>query len=160
MKSTDTQSLIKANFRLAKVLVIEDNDDHWLFIKQAIQQSLSEVTPVRVATSEQALALLNEWHHQEWEVPKLILLDLYLPDSKDGWALLEQIKRLPSPLNQVRIVMLSSSESTADILKAYQMGIASYTVKPMNFPDWVTYFQELRAYWWETVSLPPTHYSC
>lgn len=160
MKVSDTHSLIKANFRLAKVLVVEDNDDHWLLISQAMQQSLPEVTPIRVATPEQALSLLNEWRYQEWEVPKLILLDLYLPDRADGWALLEQIKRMPSPLDQIRIVMLSSSEMAADILKAYQLGISSYTVKPMNFPDWLTFFQELRAYWWETVSLPPTHYSC
>ncbi|GAB4016730.1 response regulator [Spirosoma sp. KCTC 42546] len=159
MKVNDTHSIIKANFRLAKVLIVEDNEDHWLLIKQAMQQVLPEVTPVRVATPGLALTLLNEWQYQEWEVPKLILLDLYLPESEDGWALLEQIKRMPSPLDQVRIVMLSSSEVPVDILKAYQLGISSYTVKPTNFPDWLTFFQELRAYWWETVSLPPTHYS-
>ncbi|MVM38095.1 response regulator [Spirosoma sp. HMF3257] len=159
MKTNDAHSLIKANFKLAKVLIVEDNDDHWILIKQAMQQCLSEVTPVRVATPEQALTLLNEWHYQEWEIPKLILLDLYLPTIQAGWELLEQIKKMPSPLNQIRIVMLSSSEVPSDILKAYQLGVSSYLVKPASFADWVTYFQELRAYWWETVSLPPTQYS-
>ncbi|QMW03961.1 response regulator [Spirosoma foliorum] len=159
MKSNDPHSLIKANFRFAKILVIEDNDDHWLLTRQAMEQSLPEVTLVRVATPIQAMTLLNEWHYQEWEIPKLILLDLYLPSSEDGWTLLKQIKQMPSPINQIRIVMLSSSEDKADIVKAYQLGVSSYLVKPTTFSDWLFYFQELRAYWWETVSLPPTHYS-
>ncbi|MVM28696.1 response regulator [Spirosoma sp. HMF4905] len=159
MKNNDIHSLIKANFRLAKVLVVDDNDDHWLLIKQAMQQCLPEVIPVRAATPEQAIILLNEWRYQEWEIPKLILLDLYLPDNKDGWALLEQIKQMPAPLNQIRIVMLSSSEAASDILKAYKLGVSSYLIKPNKFSDWLTYFRELRTYWWETVSLPPTNYS-
>ena len=159
MKKNEDQLTTRANFRLAKVLIIEDNDDHWYLIKQAMQQIIPEVKPVRAATSQQALSLLNEWRYEEWEVPKLILMDLYLPYSDDGWKLLAQIKAMPSPFQQIRIVMLSSSETTADIAKGYQLGITSYLVKPVIFADWLTYFRELRAYWWETVSLPVTQYT-
>jgi CheY-like chemotaxis protein len=159
MKSNDDQSRIKANFRRAKVLIIEDNEDQWVLIKRAMQQCISEVTPVRVATPAQALALLKEWESQEWEIPKLILLDLYLPESTDGWGLLQQIKNMPAPFKQIPIVMLSSSSVSTDIRKGYELGISSYVVKPIDYSEWITYIQELRAYWWETVSLPPLHYS-
>ena len=159
MKKNEDQLTSRANFVLAKVLIVEDNDDHWYLIQQAMQQIIPEVKPVRAATPQQALSLLNEWRYQEWEVPKLILMDLYLPYSDDGWQLLEQIKAMPSPFQQIRIVMLSSSEITADIVKGYQLGITSYLVKPVIFADWLTYFRELRAYWWETVSLPVTQYT-
>jgi CheY-like chemotaxis protein len=158
MKNNIDQAKIKANFKLAKILVVDDSDDHWRLIQKAIQQVLAEVTSERAASPAQALTLLEEWQYQEWEVPKQILLDLYMPEAEDGWGLLRQIKSMPAPISQVPIVMLSSSTSSADIMKAYELGVSSYLVKPNNFEDWLTYFQELRTYWWETVSLPLLQY--
>ena len=156
--SKDHESL-KANFKRAKVLVVEDSDDHWTLIKNAMQQCLSEVTPVRVATPALAMVLLTDWSTQEWEIPKLIFQDLYLPNRTDGWQLLQQIKAMPFPCNQVPVILLSSSDARADIEEAYQRGSSSYLVKPLNFEGWLAYFQEVRSYWWETVTLPPIRFS-
>ena len=150
---------IKANFNRAKVLIVEDNDDHWTLMKNAMQQCLPEVTPVRVDTPAQALALLNDWSTQEWEIPKLIFQDLYLPDRTDGWYLLQQIKNMPFPCNQIPVVILSSSNDRTDIEEAYQRGSSSYLIKPSTFAGWLAYFQEVRSYWWETVTLPPVRFS-
>ena len=160
MKSTDGcgNQESKANFRRAKVLIVEDNDDQWLLIKKAMKQILPEVINVRVSEPAQALVLLEAWQTQEWEIPKMIILDLYLPENKDGWNLLQQIKSMPSPFNRIPIVMLSSSVSQTDIRTAYEFGASSYLVKPVIFQAWLTYFQELRTYWWETVTLPPLQY--
>ena len=92
-------------------------------------------------------------------MPKLIILDLYLPKRADGLELLRQIKALPSPCNQLPVVMLSSSSDRTDISQSYQYGGSSYLVKPTDFEAWLTYFQELRTYWWETVTLPPLQFS-
>ena len=158
MKSNDGYRDNKANFKRAKVLIVEDNDDQWLLIQKAMKEVLPEVATVRVSVPVQALVLLEEWETQEWEIPKMILLDLYLPENKDGWDLLQQIKSLPSPFNRIPIVMLSASVSQTDIKTAYEFGVSSYLVKPVDFQDWLTYFQELRTYWWETVTLPPLQY--
>lgn len=159
MKSNNEQVKIKANFNLAKVLVVDDSDDHWHLIQKSLKACLPEVKSVRAATPQQALNLLNEWETQEWELPKQILLDLYMPDRKDGWGLLKQIKAMPAPLNQIPIVMLSSSTDNYDILKAYQLGVSSYLVKPASYEEWLAYFQELRTYWWETTTLPPLQFT-
>lgn len=159
MKSKSDQAKIKANFIQAKVLVIDDSDDHWLLIRKAMQTCLSEVTVVRAATVEQALDWLSDWQTQEWEVPKLILQDLYIPERENGWALLKAIKEMPAPLNQIPIIMLSASMSSHDIMDAYKLGVSSYLTKPNTYEEWIAYFQELRAYWWETVSLPPLQFS-
>ncbi|GAB4054337.1 response regulator [Spirosoma litoris] len=158
MKSNDDYLQNKANFRRAKVLAIEDNDDQWLVIQKAITEILPELTTVRVSAPAQALTLLEEWQTQEWEIPKLILLDLYLPQDSDGWDLLQQIKNMPPPFNRIPIVMLSSSMSKTNIRTAYELGISSYLVKPIDFQEWLSYFRELRTYWWETVTLPPLQY--
>ena len=158
MKRDKDQSGIKTNFRQANVLVIEDNNDHWVIIKQAMQAGLPEVRPVWASTPQQAISLLEACHNQEWDLPQLIFQDLYLPERRDGWALLRHIKAMPAPYNQIPIVMLSSSVTNADITEAYQFGISSYLVKPTGFEEWIAYFQDLRTYWWETVTLPPLQY--
>ncbi|CAN5380110.1 response regulator [soil metagenome] len=158
MKSTDGYQESKANFRRAKMLVIEDNNDQWLLIQKAMQDVLPEVATVRVSEPAQAIFLLEEWQTQEWEIPKMILMDLYMPENTDGWNLLQQIKRMPSPFDRIPIVMLSASVSKSDIRTAYEFGVSSYLVKPIDFHDWIAYFQELRTYWWETVTLPPLQY--
>ena len=157
-KGKDSYLLNKANFERAKVLVVEDNDDQWVFIQKAMREVLPEVSTIRVASPGEALVLLKEWQDQEWEIPKLILLDLYLPTNSDGWTLLRHIKAMPTPLNQIPIMMLSASVSKVDITTAYELGASSYLVKPVGFPEWLMYFQELRTYWWETVTLPPLQY--
>ena len=146
------------NFKNAKVLIVEDSDDQWLIMQQVMRQCISEVTAQRVATIEEALMFLQEWRYQEWEIPKLILLDLYLPNNSDGRQLLKQIRAMSTPISQIPIVMLTSSKDRTDIEEAYQLGISAYMVKPVEFADWLTFFRQLRIYWWETVTLPPTQY--
>jgi len=124
-----------------------------------MQQCLSEVTPIWFSTAEEALVFLTDCNIQEWEMPKLILQDLYMPDRIDGWELLQRIKALPSPCNQIPVVILSSSNDRTDIAESYQLGSSSYIIKPMDFDGWLSYFQELRMYWWETVTLPPLQFS-
>jgi CheY-like chemotaxis protein len=159
MKNNHEKSKIKANFSQANVLVTDDNDDHWVMIQKAMQECLPEITPIRSASPQQTLTLLNEWRHQEWEIPKLMLLDLYMPNREDGLNLLRQIKDMPAPLNQIPIVMLSSSAMSSDVMEAYRLGVSSYLVKPTTFDQWLAYFRELRAYWWETTTLPPLHFT-
>lgn len=142
-----------ANSKLVRILVVEDNTDHWLFIEKAIQSCFSNVTATRVASSEKALTLLENWTLEGWEMPRLILLDLYLPTREAGLALLHDIKALPR-CYRTPIVMLSHSNMRADIVEAYQSGISSYCVKPTSLKGWMGLFESLRVYWLETVTLP------
>lgn len=148
-----------ANFSNANLLIVEDNDDHWCIMHKAMQLCLSEVKVQRVVTPKQAVGLLQDLHYQEWGIPKLILLDLYLPKRTDGLELVKQIRAMASPISKIPIVMLTHSADHIDIKEAYQLGISAYLVKPTAFADWLTSFGQMRTYWWETVTLPPLHYS-
>jgi CheY-like chemotaxis protein len=154
MTYTHTKETLKANFSRASILIVEDNDDYWMLIQRALLQILPEVRPIRAANREQAYKLLNEWSVDEWDMPKLVLLDLYLPERNEGFQVLAHIRELAAPCNQVPVVMLSSSDVPADITEAYQRGSSSYLVKPSAYSDWLDYFKQLRSYWWETVTLP------
>lgn len=82
------------------------------------------------------------------------MLDLYLPNRENGWRLLEQIKSTTGALSKIPVVLFSSSNSQSDIAEAYDRGCSSYLVKPTRTDNWVAYFQMLRTYWWEAVTLP------
>lgn len=138
-----------------RLLVVEDSDDQWQLTRRAFEQVLPEAQVVRAATDNEALAYLTHCLAQEeWTFPKLVLLDLYLPRRENSWRVLESIRTLPAPLNRVPVVMLSSSEEPDDIREAYQNGCTSYMVKPLAFGQWLTYFESLKSFWWDTASLP------
>ena len=152
--SSNRDSTSRGNFKNARLLIIEDNPDHAVFIHNAVRQCLPEVKLVLVTTEEEALAYLSHCQLEEWDVPKLILLDLYLPERQNAWRLLERIKTMPAALSKIPVVLLSYSTSRSDITEAYERGCSSYLVKPDKYDDWLTYFRTLRTYWWETVTLP------
>ena len=154
-----TNPALRDNFRNANLLLIEDNPDHGKLMKDSIAQCLPEVKTALVSSEAEALLFLNQCRTEEWNYPKLILLDLYMPDRQHGWHLLEQIKAMPAAMGKIPVVLLSSSSNKQDIVEAYQRGCSSYLVKPRLAADWLHYFQSLRTYWWETVTLPKVEIS-
>ena len=145
---------LKQNFRHAKVLIIDNDPDHLVLIERAMKKALPEVEPITASSEEQAFTYLNNCMLRETRLPKLILLDLYVPTREDAWRILHRIKNLPEPLSTIPVVLLSSSDHKEDILEGYKNGASSYLVKPVSAQEWQARFQMLRTYWWETVLLP------
>ena len=86
--------------------------------------------------------------------PKLILLDLYLPRREDGWRLLGWFKNKDGALHRIPVVVLSNSTDQADVRTAYEQGVTSFLIKPLDYDHWLDYFRTLKQYWWDTVTLP------
>jgi CheY-like chemotaxis protein len=145
---------VNSNYKQASVLIVEDNDDQWLVMRQALQLGLPEVKAKRVTSADEALCVLREGYREIFELPRLIFLDLYLPGKQDGLALHSDIKELGAPFTHIPVVMFSSSEDRHDICQAYQNGISSYLVKPTTVEGWIEFFKQVRAYWWDTARLP------
>lgn len=151
---SNSESNVRDNFKNAKLLIVEDNADHSFIIQGALQRSIPEVKAIFVTNEEEALSYLNRCLTEEWEIPKLVLLDLYLPDRQSGWRVLAGIRDLPTALAKIPVVLFSHSSHHDDILESYRRGCSSYIAKPSLPTDWQDYFQVLRSYWWETVTLP------
>jgi CheY-like chemotaxis protein len=122
------------------ILVVDDNPDHWLLIRWALLERFAEVDPVWVANREEAMAHLATTKN----LPRLILLDLYLPTRQIGWSLLEIIKSHDQYKN-IPIVTLSSSDNPADIVQSYQLRVNSYIVKPNSYQEWLSCFAQLTS---------------
>ncbi len=148
------QATIRRNFKGAKILLIEDNPDHCALIRIGLKACMPEVELLIAATHEEAQQLLTECSNARILLPRLILLDLYLPNREDGLQLVQFLKDTASTYRLIPITLLSQSESAEDIQLGYDAGANSYIIKPTNYPQWLTYFESLRQYWWHTVTLP------
>jgi two-component system response regulator len=84
--------------------------------------------------------------------PKVVLLDLKLP-KLDGLEVLRAIKA-DERVCRILVVIITSSHEDPDIQSAYEMGVNSYVVKPVNFDAFVEAVSHLGLYWL-LVNQPP-----
>jgi two-component system, response regulator len=84
--------------------------------------------------------------------PGVILLDLNMP-KKDGREALAEIKADPT-LQNIPIIILTTSKQEEDILRSYQLHANSYITKPVTFDALVRVVSALGRYWLEIVELP------
>ena len=85
-------------------------------------------------------------------LPGMILLDLNMP-RKDGREALQEIKADPR-LRSIPVVILTTSKAEEDILRAYDLGVNSFILKPVTFDSLVEITRTLSKYWFEVVELP------
>lgn len=137
------------------ILIVEDNADQQVLIGRALNQSFPKSTLVFSDTAPQALAYLQDSLTRQAPLIRLVLLDIYLPEPEPGWQLLATI-RTDYPL--LPVVIFSSHQNPEDVKRAYQMRVHSFLAKPQTIDEWTHYFDTLRIYWLETVTLPPARY--
>ena len=63
--------------------------------------------------------------------PAVLLLDLKLP-KVDGLEVLKTVRET-TELRRIPVVMLTSSREEPDLMKAYELGVNAYVVKPVEF---------------------------
>ena len=126
------------------ILLVEDNPvDLDLTLRAFAQQNLTN--QIRVARDgEEALAFIPKWEKGE-PLPVVILLDLKLP-KVNGLEVLQIIKNHPA-FKTIPVVILTTSEESADVKSAYQLGANSYIVKPVDFDKFIEVAKQIELYW-------------
>lgn len=77
--------------------------------------------------------------------PRLVLLDLKLP-KVNGLEVLRAIKS-DERTRTIPVVVLTSSSENRDIAEAYQLGVNSYIVKPVDFKQFDDAIRQVGLYW-------------
>lgn len=134
----------------ATILLAEDETNDVFLMRRAFEKAkLLHPLPV-VSDGAEAISYLSGEgryaNRQEFPLPTLLLLDLKLP-RRSGLEVLEWIRRQPSPLRRLPVVILSSSQQTIDINRAYELGANSYLVKPVDFAGLLELVKALEMYW-------------
>lgn len=123
------------------ILLVEDNPNDVLITKKAWEKGKIKNELIVAGSGEEALKFLRE----RSPVPCLVLLDLKMP-KMSGFQVLEAIKK-DENLKKLPVIVLTSSENSEDINKAYDLGCNSYIIKPVNFMNFIATVIDIDRYW-------------
>ena len=119
------------------ILLVEDNPDDVRLAEEVLREGNIPGQLYVAGDGEEALEYLHRrGRFTSAARPDLILLDLKLP-RLDGHGLLAEIRRDPA-LCRIPVVVLTSSSSARDILRAQELRCSCYVAKPSGideFPD-------------------------
>jgi len=131
------------------ILLVEDDPNDIILIKRAFEKA-NITNPLQVVEDgEEAISYLTGkglyGDRVKYPLPMLLLLDLKMP-RKSGHEVLEWLRRQPM-LKRLTVVVLTSSQQSSDINRAYDLGANSYLVKPVTFDALVEMVKGLNFYW-------------
>lgn len=140
------------------LLVIEDSDEDFATIERLIQKQDVQPGPVyRCKDGDEALDFLYRLGSYADPAssprPATILLDLNLPGT-DGRHLLRQLKQ-DKTLQEIPIVVFSTSDNPADVEYCYRSGANGYLIKPIDLAALKRIIEAFIEYWLG-VNRPPS----
>jgi CheY-like chemotaxis protein len=128
------------------ILLVEDNPMDLDLTLQAIEEHQVPNPVVTCRDGEEAIRYIDAHQHAtDAEVPILVLLDLRLPKI-DGMDVLRHARTHPV-WKQVPIVVLTTSDENTYIAAAYERGVSSYIVKPVDFVKFIDVVKNIKTYW-------------
>ncbi len=144
-----------ADLRSIQILLVEDDPGDTLLITDALEHHKVRNQIICVTDGFKALDHL----HRRGEFanarrPDLILLDLNLP-RMDGRELLAIIKR-DEALRTIPVVVLTTSDAEADVLRSYQLHANAYVVKPVDFDRLMDIVRQIDEFFLTVAKLPRT----
>ena len=135
------------------LLIVEDCQSQLELIKEALNYASKSYKLHSVHNGEEALNFLYRKHHyHQAPRPDVIILDLNLPRI-NGTELLTKIKG-DFHLKTIPIVVFTTSDCPADILKTYRLQANSYVVKPHDVEQFFTFVQAIENFWLRIATLP------
>jgi chemotaxis family two-component system response regulator Rcp1 len=136
-----------------EILLVEDSPGDIRLVQEAFRESGFSSRLNIARDGEQALAFLRQQgEYSQSPRPAFIILDLNLP-RKDGREVLAEIKK-DKKLRQIPVIVLSTSTSTEDVLRAYDLHANCYVAKPLDIEHLVQLGRSLQEFWLSTAILP------
>jgi two-component system, chemotaxis family, response regulator Rcp1 len=135
------------------ILLVEDNPADARLTAEGLKRAKVLNQLHVVDDGEEAIAFMRrEGRFADAPRPDIVFLDLNLP-KVDGREVLSTVKQDPD-LAHIPIVVLTSSDADADILKAYQAKANCYVKKPVMFQEFLNTIKLLDDFWLTVVRLP------
>ena len=130
------------------ILLVEDDQVDTMTVKRALKD-IHETNPlVHLENGEEAVHYLRD---VEREKPCIILLDLNMP-IMNGIEFLQVVKH-DDYLRRIPVVVLTTSEEQQDKVNSFNLGVAGYMAKPVDYRQFVEVMRSIDAYW--TISEMP-----
>ncbi|MGH7864560.1 MAG: response regulator [Candidatus Binataceae bacterium] len=137
-----------------EILLVEDNPGDVRLTREILKEAKVLNSLHVAADGVEALSYLRrQGEHAAAKRPDLVLLDLNLP-KRDGRSVLEEIKNDPD-LKRIPVVILTTSQAEADILKSYDCHANCYISKPIALDQFIDVVRQIEGFWLTIVKLPP-----
>jgi CheY-like chemotaxis protein len=132
------------------ILLVDDDDVDAIITQRAVNDLKITNELIRKVDGEDALDYLRDQSNAR---PCVILLDLNMP-RMNGFEFLKVAKADPE-LRRIPVVVLTTSDVDQNILDSFDLGVAGYIVKPVDYKQFLEAMRTINMYW--TLSqLPPT----
>lgn len=140
--------------RPVEILLVEDNPGDVRLAEEALREAKMSNNLNVVSDGVEALAYLRrEGNHAGATRPDLMLLDLNLP-KRDGREVLQEVKE-DQDLRTIPVVVLTTSDAEADVIRSYELHANAYVRKPVDFDAFIEVVRTLEDFWFTVVKLPP-----
>ncbi|HEU4843679.1 MAG TPA: response regulator [Burkholderiaceae bacterium] len=130
------------------ILLVEDDQVDVMTILRALKE-IHVVNPV--VSMENGEAALDYLRDPAKERPCIILLDLNMP-IMNGIEFLQMIKH-DAELKRIPVIVLTTSEEQQDKVHSFDLGVAGYMAKPVDYRRFVEMMRSIDLYW--TISEMP-----
>ena len=127
---------------LKPILLVEDDLVDASTVKQALADLRVKNPVVHKTDGEEAITYLRE--HTE-QTPALMLLDLNMP--KISGVELLQIIKADNRLMHVPVVVLTVSKYEQDKLDTFNLGVAGYVIKAVDYDEFLRAMDIIIRYW-------------
>jgi CheY-like chemotaxis protein len=136
------------------VLLVEDDPGDELITREAFEHhKIANTLHVAHDGAEGLDFLYRRGEFCDAPRPDLILLDLNLPKF-NGRQVLEQVKSDPD-LQDIPIVVLTTSSEQEDVLHSYNLHANAYVTKPVDLDQYMAAIRQIDNFFVRIVQLPP-----
>ncbi|ODS31276.1 MAG: two-component response regulator [Candidatus Scalindua rubra] len=133
----------------ATILLVEDDKVDTMTVQRAFKKNRI-MNPLYVTSNgKDALAYLR--HERAYGDPEksprpgIIFLDLHMPEM-NGIEFLKIVKA-DNDLRRIPVVVLTTSGEEEDLVESFNLGVAGYIIKPVEFNKFVESVRLIDLYW-------------
>jgi CheY-like chemotaxis protein len=124
------------------ILLLEDDTVDAMTVKRALKDLKVTNQLVRAGNGEEAIVYLRDENNTR---PCVILLDLNMP-KMNGIEFLKVIKADES-FKRIPAIVLTTSKDDQDRIQTYQLSVAGFIVKPVDYIKFVEAMKIIDLYW-------------
>jgi CheY-like chemotaxis protein len=114
------------------ILIVDDDPGHVELVRRHLRRAGIANQLESIAEGQAALDyVFRRGPHAERANRVLILLDLNIAGSIDGFEVLRQIKADPAT-RHIPVIVLTTTDDSRDVDRCYQLGCNVYVTKPVD----------------------------
>ena len=124
------------------ILLVEDDEVDTMTVQRAFKDLKVTNELVHRINGEEALKYLRA---EDSQMPCVVLLDLNMP-KMNGVEFLK-ISKEDEKLKKLPVIVLTTSKEEHDIVESFELSVAGYIVKPVDYKRFVEAIRAIDLYW-------------